>query len=212
MTAHRRPTIQFSDAPQGTCRWCGESILHAVGDHAGEINRRRRWHPECVEIYNASDPREARRIVRKRDRAICAHCQLDTKKLKREMKGRGRAKKLREQGFVPRHSLWELDHILPLIDGGSHALENLQTLCTPCHKAKTANEARERAQAVQAVVDPETPEHEPATKPEIEVVDSTPASQPPARRRKARAPALATVLDQADEVNTRIEALLAKFP
>ena len=45
---------------------------------------------------------------------------------------------LRERGFVPRRSLWELDHIVPLVDGGSHDPSNLQTLCTPCHAKETA--------------------------------------------------------------------------
>ena len=55
-----------------------------------------------------------------------------------------RAWRLRDLGFVPQRSLWELDHIVPLVDGGSHDLDNLQTLCTPCHKAKTVSEASER--------------------------------------------------------------------
>ncbi len=145
MSEHRRPTIAFSDAPRGRCRWCGEEILHRSGAQKGEVNRRRRWHERCVEIYNRSDPREARRLVRKRDRCICAECHLDTRALKRELRGRGSAQRLRERGFVPRRSLWELDHIVPLIDGGGHEIENLQTLCTPCHKQKTTREARERA-------------------------------------------------------------------
>ena len=146
MTAHRRPTIRFSDAPRGTCRWCGEAILHQSGEKRGERNRRRRWHPACVDRYTESDPREARRRVRKRDRGRCAQCRVDTHKIRREVKGRGRAKKLRTLGYKIRGSLWELDHVVPLIDGGSHELANLQTLCTPCHKKKTAEEARGRAQ------------------------------------------------------------------
>jgi len=142
---HRRPEIPFSDAPRGTCRWCGDSILYANGAREGELDRRRRWHPVCVETYNATDPREARAIVQKRDRGICAACGLDTRKLKRSVAGRGRARRLRELGFKIRTSLWELDHIVPLIDGGSHELSNLQTLCTPCHKTKTAEESRARA-------------------------------------------------------------------
>ena len=145
MSDHRRPPIRFTDAERGRCRWCGEAILHESGPKKGEVNRRRRWHPPCVDAYNASDPRELRRRIRKRDRAICAHCRLDTNALRRQVRGRGRARALREKGFVPRRSLWELDHIVPLIDGGSHELDNLQTLCKPCHKKKTAAEARERA-------------------------------------------------------------------
>ena len=144
MTAHRRPEIRFSDAPRGLCRWCGELILHESGSKQGERNNRRRWHLACVDIYNRSDPREARRAVRKRDRGRCAQCGLDTLALRRKIRGRGSHRRLRELGFKPRKSLWELDHIVPLIDGGSHDPSNLQTLCTPCHKRKTALEASAR--------------------------------------------------------------------
>jgi len=157
MSAHRRPPIPFSEADRGRCRWCGEPILHLSGPRKGEVNRRRRWHPKCVRAYNASDPRLARRRVRKRDRTVCAECQLDTNALRRELRGRGMTRRLRERGFVPRRSLWELDHIVPLIDGGGHELDNLQTLCTPCHRKKTAEEARSRA-ARQRGEDPPAPE------------------------------------------------------
>ncbi|HXV36718.1 MAG TPA: hypothetical protein VEC18_06205, partial [Myxococcota bacterium] len=58
---HRRPEIGFSDAERGTCRWCGELILHESGAKRGARDRRRRWHPACVAVYEASDPRELRR-------------------------------------------------------------------------------------------------------------------------------------------------------
>lgn len=146
MSTHRRPEIRFTDAPRGTCRWCGESILHERGEKRGEPNRRRRWHQACVDAYNGSDPREARRRVRKRDRGICAACGTDTYALRRRIRGRGSHRKLRELGFKPRKSLWELDHVVPLIDGGGHELANLQTLCAPCHKHKTAQEAIRRGE------------------------------------------------------------------
>lgn len=154
LAAHRRPEIPYSDAPQGRCRWCGETIVHTRGEKRGQPNLRRRWHPDCVDEYNRSDPREARRHVRRRDRGICASCGIDTYALKRRIKGRGSHRKLRELGFKPRKSLWELDHRVPLIDGGGHELENLQTLCTPCHKRKTAEEAglrgeRRRSEALE---------------------------------------------------------------
>ncbi len=35
---------------------------------------------------------------------------------------------------------FELDHRLPLFQGGSDDYENLQVLCVPCHAAKTAED------------------------------------------------------------------------
>lgn len=36
-------------------------------------------------------------------------------------------------------SLWEADHIIPVVEGGgSSGLENLRTLCKPCHRLETA--------------------------------------------------------------------------
>jgi 5-methylcytosine-specific restriction endonuclease McrA len=146
MPEHRRPEIRFPDVPRGTCRWCGSPILRESGAKQGDRDCRRRWHPACVDAYNESDPREARRRARKRDRGVCRACGLDTNRLRRSARGRGRAAKLRALGFVPRRSLWELDHVVPLIDGGGHELSNLQTLCVPCHRAKSAQETRERAE------------------------------------------------------------------
>lgn len=145
MAEHRRPAIPFPDAPRGQCRWCGNPILHGRGARRGQPNRRRRWHAGCVEAYNATDPRELRRRVRRRDRGRCALCRLDTYALRRRTRGARQWAELRARGFRRRRSLWELDHVVPLIDGGSHELSNLQTLCVPCHREKSASESRERA-------------------------------------------------------------------
>ena len=184
LSAHRRPTIRFSDAPRGTCRWCGGAILHASGPKQGRVDARRRWHPDCVAQYNLTDPRELRRLVRKRDREVCRACGLDTGGLRREVRGRGRAKRLRELGFQPRRSLWELDHVVPLIEGGSHDPANLQTLCVPCHRKKSAHETRERARA-RAVDEPQQEQSTDAT--------------------------LETLLARADAANERARALLEKW-
>jgi HNH endonuclease len=42
-------------------------------------------------------------------------------------------------------SLWDADHTVALDEGGSHQLENVQTLCWACHRAKTAEHAARRA-------------------------------------------------------------------
>lgn len=53
---------------------------------------------------------------------------------------------LTERGFNIGVSLWDADHIVPVVEnGGECGLENYQTLCVPCHKAKTKEEARRRS-------------------------------------------------------------------
>lgn len=50
------------------------------------------------------------------------------------------------RGLVRR--LWEMDHILPVVEGGgSCGLENLRTLCWRCHRKATAALATRRARA-----------------------------------------------------------------
>jgi hypothetical protein len=168
--------------------------------------------------------------VRKRDRGRCAACKLDTYAVRRKIRaiGRGATRELRRLGFKPRKSLWELDHIVPLIDGGSHELDNLQTLCTPCHVKKTAEEARlrsARAKELAALECPaaaEVPGASQREDDEIEaasVPESAPApgqereyaAEPPAPRPRKRASrSLDELLEQADAANARAEALLAR--
>ena len=39
----------------------------------------------------------------------------------------------------------QLDHIVPLSEGGADDESNFQTLCVVCHKAKSSEEAKQRA-------------------------------------------------------------------
>jgi len=240
MTAHRRPEIRFSDADRGTCRWCGEAIVYGDGPKQGTPDRRRRWHPDCVEDYNRSDPREARRRVRKRDRGICAACGIDTRALEKAHRGRGAAKALRALGFVPRRSLWELDHVVPLIDGGGHDLANLQTLCTPCHRSKTAAEARDRAMrqrpiadlapasAIASTDDVAADARRPEQTLHAATQDGNGLAEPPSerpvpedgalkrmrrsRRKATREEPLSEILERATRLNARVESMLREHP
>jgi hypothetical protein len=69
-----RLVIPHSTAPRGICRWCGLPIMRPDG----RPDRRRNWHPECVESYKLCWPGHARQRVKERDGGICAGCGRDT--------------------------------------------------------------------------------------------------------------------------------------
>lgn len=56
----------------------------------------------------------------------------------------------------PCPGLLQVDHFVPLIDGGTDFPDNLQLLCEDCHKAKTAREAADRAAARRGVLPSDT--------------------------------------------------------
>ena len=144
----KRRTIKGPEFPhrkddQGRplCRFCGALV----------IPPRRAWcSKKCVDGYLAlTDWRVIRRRIRKRDKGVCAACSCDTNRLRRVLKHIARRDYvglLRSLGFNPKRSLWEADHIVEVVRGGTNDLSNLATLCVPCHKAKTREFARVRAQ------------------------------------------------------------------
>lgn len=50
-------------------------------------------------------------------------------------------------GKAVRRIYWEADHILPLVEGGTHDLSNIRTVCVPCHTTLTKDLASRRAMA-----------------------------------------------------------------
>jgi len=118
-------------------------------------------------------PGFARTMIFKRDHGICAECGMDAAQLERifEFANHSYMTEKSNQrwsqwhwrrtwvrfglsdgfliplGFTPYQSLWQVDHIIELADGGSHEPYNCQTLCVPCHKGKTANMRTLRAMA-----------------------------------------------------------------
>lgn len=44
----------------------------------------------------------------------------------------------------------EVDHIINIANGGTHNLDNLQTLCADCHREKSQQEARQARAAKRA--------------------------------------------------------------
>lgn len=144
-----------SNAPTGTCKWCGVEIDRKVP----EDERRRNWHTKCLALYDALywNPRTE---AMKRDHGVCCECARDCKKLDERIDRIARIS--RGWGILPRQSMladralwrlqrcygyprncastWEADHIIEVQDGGGWPLgpSNIQTLCFRCHRAKTS--------------------------------------------------------------------------
>ena len=47
----------------------------------------------------------------------------------------------------------QIDHILPLYQGGSNDRENLQGLCSPCHDTKTTQDSNDYNFKISALYD-----------------------------------------------------------
>ncbi len=136
----RTNPADLATGPNGLplCRWCDLEIL---------ARRRRTFCSEyCVHQWRLrTDPGYLRDHVFARDHGICAVCRIDTiaayNALKRS-RGPARAAGLRLYGMksiAARRSLWDADHILPVVEGGGQCnLDNLRTLCLLCHRDATA--------------------------------------------------------------------------
>ena len=132
------------DLPKGAhgrclCRWCSLEVP------AGRHTFCSEW---CVEEWKVrSDPGYLRERVFERDRGICARCGLDClseARHVRKLRGVARARALTDWKYGARKSLWDADHITPVVEGGGECdLSNMQTLCLKCHRTRTA-ELRKR--------------------------------------------------------------------
>ena len=130
MGSHRTPpwpeTFLDKGLKRGICRWCGESIQREDGKG---INYRKRWHSECLSIFNVvMFPNAMRRKVHERDRGVCACCNGDF------------------DSGAWRHGGWEADHIVALSvaprDIQYWQIDNVQTLCKKCHGTKSGEDRK----------------------------------------------------------------------
>lgn len=110
----------------------GRWICRCGCDREVQKPRRTWFSDECVHLYRIStDPGYARLKVWERDQGLCALCGV-----------RCRYHRDGRSDDPP----WEMDHRIPLSEGGVNAMWNLRTLCTPCHKGETALLAARTAQ------------------------------------------------------------------
>jgi 5-methylcytosine-specific restriction enzyme A len=127
------------------CRWCSLEVPKGRLTFCSGY---------CVEEWRLrTDPGYLRQKVFERDKAVCAACGLDClAEWRRIMRLRGIA---RHKTFLDwnlsrrfRRSLWDADHIIPVVEGGGECdLSNIRTLCLKCHRAATIalRERRSRA-------------------------------------------------------------------
>ncbi len=131
----------------GYCTWCWNEVEPPKQNWCGR---------ECVDEYLIRrSSTDARRITFARDQGVCSECDLDTVELHQHFVryvGKMRMQAIRMEcvrrgphptpeavsGRVSGGSLWDMDHVLPVKDGGGGCgLDNLQTLCVWCHDDKT---------------------------------------------------------------------------
>jgi len=130
-----------SELPKGAggralCRWCSLEVPK------GRLTFCSAW---CVHEWRMrSDPGYVREQVLRRDKGICALCHVDTLRaflLLKKARGSRRADQLAFWGLrrMSRRSLWDADHIVPVVEGGGECdLRNFRTVCLICHRKVTA--------------------------------------------------------------------------
>lgn len=156
----RRPKLPHADAEPGSCKWCGEEIRFDETRKGWKRRRQRGYHrgdewelgkTNCLTAAMIwLDPKRAEQTLYERQGGACAICgtvlaelgEMEERDAEWNLTGR-----MRPHWFVvPGSPRTEVDHVLPVVDGGTNVVENLQIICNdPCHKEKTAREARERA-------------------------------------------------------------------
>jgi 5-methylcytosine-specific restriction enzyme A len=125
-------------AGTGQCRWCGRPVPKGRYTFCGEA---------CVGEWKLrTDPGFLREKVFERDRGVCAICGVDTEALRKNKRKLDYAARRRfEKEWGARRSLWDADHVQPVVEGGGECgLANMRTLCLKCHRAVTAELRRRR--------------------------------------------------------------------
>lgn len=143
-----RATVPKGLNGRALCRWCNLEVP------SGRFTFCSDW---CVHEWRLrTDPGYLRDHVFARDRGICALCHTDARvayfDLKRS-RGTHRERLLARWGLkrLNRRSLWDADHIVPVVEGGGECdLQNLRTLCLVCHRQQTLELRRRRSTMIQA--------------------------------------------------------------
>lgn len=135
------------DRQKGECTWCGTKVPKGS----------RTWcSDDCVSAFRLRcDPQAQAAFVARRDNDTCSICGRVIAEMEREFicawderkkmlglkLGSWQEKeKLRKEYGIGRRNWREVDHIVPVIEGGGLCgPENLRLLCGICHGKETAN-------------------------------------------------------------------------
>jgi hypothetical protein len=126
------------------CRWCGLETPPGRRTFCSDF---------CVGEWRLrTDPGYLRERLFERDRGVCACCGLDTmaewRRIRRLPFARRRLAMADWGLHRGRTSLWDADHVRPVVEGGGECdLDNLRTLCLKCHRKATAELRQRRAAA-----------------------------------------------------------------
>ena len=139
-----RKSVPRGPNGRGLCRWCSLEVPRGRYTFCSDF---------CVHEWKLrTQPAYLREQVLKRDGGICASCRADTIAAARALRyarGSKRSQLLAHWGLVrrSRKSLWDADHIVPVIEGGGECdLDNIRTLCLRCHRAATVELRLRRTQ------------------------------------------------------------------
>ena len=131
-----RDSLAKGQNGRNLCRWCSLE---------GPKGRYTFCSDFCVQEWKLrTDPGYVREKVFERDRGVCALCAVDCVAAWnhiRRQRGAARVRLLESWGIKlrSRQSLWDADHIVPVVEGGGECdLANLRTLCLKCHRVETA--------------------------------------------------------------------------
>jgi 5-methylcytosine-specific restriction endonuclease McrA len=131
-----------SELPKGAegrnlCRWCNLEVPPGRRTFCSDF---------CVHEWRLrTDPSYLREQTFQRDGGLCAVCGTDTVAAFSQMKrsrGAARLRQMQHWGLksLNRRSLWDADHITPVVEGGGACdLANIRTLCLLCHRKATAD-------------------------------------------------------------------------
>ena len=140
-----RSTLETGPHGRPLCRWCNLEVPPRRFTFCSD------W---CVHEWKLrTDPGYLREKVFERDRGVCAGCGADTRAALIDLKRARTTHRLRlleKWGLkrLNRKTLWDADHIVPVIEGGGECdLANIRTLCLICHRQETAK-LRQRLKAV----------------------------------------------------------------